>query len=370
MLRIFFAFIILIHGFIHLLGFLKAFNLAEIEQLRLPILKLAGFFWLLAGALFFISAVVYLLDGSWWWIAAGAGVIVSQALVFMYWQDAKFGTLANVIILVVCILGYGNWSFEKKVSRELHSFWSAAPPDIAAITGRHLSALPPIVQQWMQRAGVEGKTPQQQVYLKQSGEMKTSPDGKWMSVRAEQYIQTETPGFLWIADVKAAPFVHLAGRDKYIEGKGEMLIKLFSLIPVADSKGPEIDQGALLRYLAEVIWYPSAALQEYINWEQLDSATAKATMQYGGITASGIFRFNPKGEVISFEADRYYERKGGATIEKWLITIDEDSYRSFDGIRLPTHAEVTWKLAGGDFTWYKLQIDWLRFNPGKSKITQ
>jgi|GEM_PF-3451583 len=34
---------------------------------------------------------------------------------------------------------------------------------------------------------------------------------------------------LKIADVKAAPGIHIAGRDKYENGKGQMLIKLFSL---------------------------------------------------------------------------------------------------------------------------------------------
>lgn len=29
-----------------------------------------------------------------------------------YWQDAKFGTIANVIILLVAILAYAGWSFE------------------------------------------------------------------------------------------------------------------------------------------------------------------------------------------------------------------------------------------------------------------
>jgi len=31
----------------------------------------------------------------------------------------------------------------------------------------------------------------------------------------------------------------------------------FFLIPVVDAKGEEIDQGALLRYLCEIVWHPS-----------------------------------------------------------------------------------------------------------------
>ena len=67
----------------------------------------------------------------------------------------------------------------------------------------------------------------------------------------------------------------------------------------------------MLRYLGEIVWVPSAALSDYITWEEMDSTTARATMSYGGITASGIFKFDENGAFVSFEADRYYYRKEG-----------------------------------------------------------
>lgn len=66
------------------------------------------------------------------------------------------------------------------------------------------------------------------------------PEGDWMRVEAEQYISTNPPGFIWKAGVKS-PFLHFSGRDKYENGEGHLLIKLFSLIPVVDAKGKEID---------------------------------------------------------------------------------------------------------------------------------
>ena len=177
-----------------------------------------------------------------------------------------------------------------------------------------------------------------------------------MPVTAEQYFTVSSPGFLWLADVKAAPLVHLAGRDKYYQGKGHMLIKLFSVFAVANARGQEIDQGALLRYLAEIVWFPSAALQNYITWEQIDATAARATMRYGDISASGIFTFTPAGDFLSFEAKRYYDRKTGATLETWFVAVEGDSYKAFGGIRIPEKAAVTWKLATGDFTWFKVEI--------------
>ena len=80
----------------------------------------------------------------------------------------------------------------------------------------------------------------------------------------------------------------------------------------------------------------------------LDSASAKATMHYGDITASGIFSFSTEGDLISFEAQRYYERKEGATLETWLIKADE--YHDFEGVRIPFESTVTWKLKTGELS--------------------
>jgi hypothetical protein len=183
-----------------------------------------------------------------------------------------------------------------------------------------------------------------------------------MPVTAQQYIVVDKPGFIWIADVKPAPFVHLSGRDKYEDGHGQMLIKLLSLFPVANAKGPHTDQGTLLRYLAETVWAPGAALSKYITWEQLDSMSAQATMTYCGVSASGIFTFNQQGDFIRFEARRYYDRKTGPTLENWLVEVEKQGYKEFEGIRVPAKTTVTWKLAQGDFTWFKLEITQMGYN--------
>ncbi len=313
------------------------------------------------------SAAIYLFRKDWWWIIAIAAIIISQILIIIYWKDAKFGTIPNILILIVSIFSYGTWSFNRMIQNEINSLLSQKETEKEIVTPERIEKLPAIVQKWLKRSNVIGKEVTNIAYLKQKGKMKTKPEGKWMSVDAEQYISINPPGFIWTADVKSPPFLYLSGRDKYQNGKGQMLIKLFSLIPVVNAKGKEIDQGALLRFLGEIVWNPSAALSDYITWEEIDSLTAKATMSYGGITASGIFKFDKNGDFVSFEAKRYYYRKEGSTLERWVITADKN-YKEFEGIRVPVSLSVTWKFKTGDFTWYKVEITEIKYNKIKGGL--
>ncbi len=361
-MRIVLGMLILLHGLIHLLGFVKAFDIAEVSQLSLPITKPLGLFWLIAALLFLISGALFFYKQTWWWMAILPAIIISQVLIIIYWQDAKAGTVLNIILLAGCLLGYGNWDFQSMVEREKESFFASVTSVKENVTIEEAAGIPAIVSLWMKNSGMADHERINSIYFRQKGTMKTSPQGRWMPVEAEQFVKITNPGYLWIANVEAAPYVYLAGRDKYIDGKGHMLIKLLSLIPVADSQGEEIDQGSLLRYLAEMVWYPGAALEPYISWEAVDDTKAKATMSFGKITASGLFEFNKMGDPLRFEAERYYDRKEGATLETWVVDIESGSFRTYEGLRVPTRANITWKLAEGDFTWYKLQISELTYN--------
>ena len=103
MLRYLLLGLILIHGLIHLLGFVKAFHLTEVNQLTSPIGKGTGVLWLLTTLLLLAAAGALLLGQGAWSALALLGVLLSQILIFTAWSDAKFGTLANVILLVVAI---------------------------------------------------------------------------------------------------------------------------------------------------------------------------------------------------------------------------------------------------------------------------
>lgn len=93
------AFIIfmVLHGLIHLLGFVKAFEFAEVKELKMPITRSSGIVWLITSLLFIITAVLHV-SGSGLYIGFGViGITLSQALIWRDWEDAKFGSIPNLI---------------------------------------------------------------------------------------------------------------------------------------------------------------------------------------------------------------------------------------------------------------------------------
>ncbi|MFS0776716.1 DUF6544 family protein [Neobacillus sp. 3P2-tot-E-2] len=223
-----------------------------------------------------------------------------------------------------------------------------------------MKKLPAPVQKWLTNSNVIGKEEVKTVRLKQQGRMRTEKNGKWMPTKGEQYFSISEPGFIWIADVKMAPLVQLSGIDTFIAGSGKMKIKVFSLFPVVDAKGPEMDSGTMMRYLAEMMWYPSAALKPYIKWDEIDGTSAKATMEYNGISVSGVFYFNEKGDILRFVGKRYREVNGKYVLSDWGGINKE--FKEFNGIRIPSKSDVTWFEKDEEFRWFEVEITDLQYN--------
>ena len=362
MMKYLFGVILLVHGLIHVMGFTKSFQLAEMNQLSQSISKPFGILWLFTFFLFLMAAVLFFLKKEEWPILAILAVVISQTLIILYWKDAKYGTIVNFIVLLISLSTYGNHQFTKMVQEEsmalLQNIESVNP---SVVNESDMAHLPPIIQKWMTYSGVVGHPKVVSVRLKQTGMMRTKPEGKWMPFTAEQYFDTKNPSFIWTAKVKAMPLIYLYGRDKFKDGNGEMLIKLLSMVPIVKEKNNEkINSDTMLRFLAEICWFPPAALNEYITWEGIGTTSAKATISLKEKSVSGIFKFSNTGELISFEAERYYGGGKEAKLEKWHI--ETIAYKDFNDLKIPYKSRVIWKLNEGDFNWLNLEVTDLEHN--------
>ena len=366
--RIFITIALLVHGLIHLMGFLKAwgfpiaknFNIRALITLSSNELKTIGLLWLLCCIGLVTSCIIFLLQKDWWWMVGAVSLLLSQSLVVLYWHDAKYGTLVNVIILLAVLISYHQQRFNARIRSETKTLLaSQINTSGTTVSPESIEHLPAPVQKWLIKSGVIGMVKANIVHLKQKGTMRQKPEGKWLPMEAEQYITANLPGFIWNGTMGNS-FITINGRDKYINGKGNMLIKVMSTIPIGNSSGEEIDQGAMMRFLAEVAWVPSAALNDYIHWTYINDTIARATMTNGNRTVSGTFYFDYEGDIVGFEGKRYGNFNGHFSLETWFVRILE--HKEFNGIRIGNKCEVTWKLKQGDFTWLQLEVTDISYN--------
>ena len=357
-----------IHGLIHLIGFAKAFDMVRLPSLSfksltspaVPMTKVFGIFWLLTALLFIYTAFAIAINKQNWGLAGLVAIILSQMLIIFYWKDAKAGTIANILLLLPTLVSIFTMTFQKNTNNESKFLKdNIQPANTKIIAKDDLEKLPPIVQKWLIHTNVLGKPMVRSVELNQQGEMLTKPNGKWMPFKANQIFSVYPPGFVWEARINVIPGVYIYGRDLYKNGHGNMLIKPLAMMTIANAKGKETDQGTRLRYLAEICWFPSAAISPAISWEGLNDSSARATLHMGDSTVSGVYTFNPDGDPIRFEALRYYENKGKYSLEKWLI--ESTDHKVINGIRIPVKSTVTWQLENGDFTWLKLEINSIQY---------
>jgi len=264
------------------------------------------------------------------------------------------GVLA-VVAVGVALVAAATRRFQHRIDDEARALLAAAgDPDDRIVDARDLERLPVPVRRWLEASGVVGRPRAVTVRLRQRGEFRTGAGKPWMPVTAEQYYAVDPPGFVWTVHTRMMKVLPIAGRDRYAEGRGSMLIKLASLVTVADGSGPEFDQAALIRYLTEIVWFPSAALGDIISWEAIDDRSARATMRHAGVSASAIFTFDARGRVVSLAADRYMAADGGARLEKWLIPVT--AWRTVRGVDMPAAGNAIWKLAAGDLDYFRWEV--------------
>ncbi|MCU0451835.1 MAG: hypothetical protein MUC97_18640 [Bernardetiaceae bacterium] len=361
-MRTAFLVLVFVHGLIHLLGFVKGFGLREVRELTLFISKPLGVWWLAAAGFFLAFGWLYGANVKYSWAAGFLAVAISQILIILFWKDAKFGTVPNLIVLAVSSLAWGQSNFRQLAQTETEALVNSVkilPPKVLLETD--LTPLPAPVQQWLRRSGMVGQPMIKIGRLTQKAEMKMKPDQTdWMKANALQYSVLEVPAFIWTVEAPMNKLLYFQGRDKFVNGQGEMLIKVNSLFNVVHARGEKLNEGTMQRYLGEMVWFPSLAASPYITWEELSNHSAKATMTYQGTQGSGTFYFSPEGDFVKFSAWRFKDNQPNAKRYEWVLLVED--YRTFAGIKVPSKMNATWRLEAGDWTWLRLEITDLQFN--------
>ena len=223
-----------------------------------------------------------------------------------------------------------------------------------------LEGLPKPMQRHMHYTGLVGKPLADTVYLKQSGRFRLGADRPWMPMTADEWYTVNPPSLLWKARFKIAGVPLVSARDRYEGGRGHMFGKVAGLFTVFDARGPELDQATMIRYLNEIMWFPSAFLSENITWQGVDDHSADAVFTDGGKSVTGRWFVDEEGRITNFTAKRYREFDGHYSLDDWATPIT--SYGVLAGLNLPVAGQAVWHLPEGDLVYADLAITEVEYN--------
>jgi hypothetical protein len=227
-------------------------------------------------------------------------------------------------------------------------------------------SLPAPVQRYLAYAISEAAPAIATARLRHDGFFRTGPGQKWLPVEGEQYFTVATPGFVWNASVSVAPLISVQACDSLVLGRGNMLVKVQSLIPVADARGAEIDQGASMRWMAEAFWFPYGFIGESVQWEALDGHSARVTLLGTRLPVSAMVEFADDGRITGVTGQRYRDLGGGrSALTPWVGRCSD--YREFNGFRAPSSVEAGWLLPEGEFTYARFRVTSLDYH-GSSTV--
>ena len=227
------------------------------------------------------------------------------------------------------------------------------------------ASLPGPVQRYVEAVIPEGRSAIQTVRMTQHGTFRgDGPSGSWQPFTATQHVTVRPPGFVWDAKIDMIPFVPVRVIDEYRCGTGGLWAKLAGLVTVMEADtGRALNEGELLRYLAEAPLYPTALLPSAgVVWTPINDRSALATLTDAGTEVSLTFFFNAQNEVERVEGRRPFLKDDG-TVEyrRWIGYWQR--YEDRNGYRIPTEGEVAWVYpSAGEASYWRGRIETVEYS--------
>lgn len=359
--------------------------------------------WLAAGVAMFAASIHLMSAPRSWWITGLIAVVLSQAVILTAWQDARFGTVANVVVLAAVLYGVfsqGPASFgaryEEGRTELLASALASRPgaagddvdgpaaagaavvagaasgaagrvegPEADLLTEDDLAHLPDPVRRYVLGSGFVGRPKVRVFRVVSRGRIRASPDDPWMSFTAEQQNTVHPPSRLFHMRARKAGLpvdvLHV-----FRDGHATMQAKVLSLVPVVDGRGPEMDRAETVTLLNDLaLMAPGALADPGILWEPVDERTARARFTAWDRTISAILHFDDRARLVDFVSeDRSASPDGKAWVRQpWSTPVE--AYHELEGLRVMSYGEGWWHPDGGEpYAYLEFELVDLEVLPG------
>lgn len=266
----------------------------------------------------------------------------------------------SILLIIVCIITYLMLPY----SPVKNEYWKSVNELIkrtdlskGKITKEDLIQLPEPIQKYFIKNGYVGIGRASTVIFEfKNADFALGLNKPKVKIDYTAYDFVDEPDRLALIDSKlyGIPF---QGIDSYVNGKGSMKGVIGKNITLFNVKGKGMDSGELITYLSESLMHPSLAIEKRITYKTIDEYSVEATIVDKGIEASGIFHFNEKYEMTSFEAVRF--AVDTQSYEKWSAIAAD--YKEINGINVPTKFQAVWH--------YNNSVDLMYFDSNGMKIS-
>jgi len=270
-------------------------------------------------------------------------------MTWMTWTALSIGVLL-VAVLALVVIGDVRW--ESATQKQMVLLESArVPTTVGRYDAREIDGLPAPVQRYFRAVLKDGQLLIAAATFELAGTFNMSATGEnWKPFTSWQRAVVHRPGFLWNGRVAVLPGLVAHVHDSYIAGIGTLHAAMLGLFTVANVQGgDEAAHGELMRYFAEMAWYPTALLPSRgVRWAAVDDRSANATLVDEPITLTLLFRFNEAGLITSIHADARgasVGKDGAMVMLPWECSVS--SYERRDGMLVPTHGEAAWMQPEG-----------------------
>jgi hypothetical protein len=215
--------------------------------------------------------------------------------------------------------------------------------------------LPDSIARHLDQVLPEGAEAPDRVRLRQTGEMVQRPGGRTLEFSAVEEFGVRAVEFEWRAAFGPNPLVRLTVVDRFRNGEGYLIAKVWGLVPAMRRTGADTDRSEAMRYLAELPWVPYAiGSNGELSWRDIEDGMVEVSTLVGGRAVSVRLSFDEVGLIRNVSGIR--PRVTGRTAIETPFTGRFGDYVELGGILIPGSAEVTWDLPEGPFTYWRGEV--------------
>jgi len=294
-----------------------------------------------------------------WWILAIAAVLLSQILIITEWHDARFGTIANLMIAIAIIFQWGIVHFEQGFNKDVAVVMeTTSATDKILIRDEDVAKLPPPVKRYLQNCGVVGNPRIHNMRVVFSGKMR-SKKMDWFDFTSVQYNFFDEPARYFY--MKARMYgIQVPGYHKYHDAQASMDIRFAGLFPIVKKSGADMTKAETVTLFNDMcLLAPASLIDKRIEWTAIDSSKAHATFTNHGISISAILYFDEQGMLKDFESNDRYDVNEG---KQFPFFTPCRNYQTKNGYRIMHEGDAIWQYPEGKFTYGKFRLKSVAYN--------